>query len=217
MDSAAFLDLLGNANRRRILRLLSGKPCYVTEISESLDVSPKAVIDHLDKLEAAGLVESRTDDGRRKYYYISRNLRLEVNVSPYDFGAKSAYPASRRLDITAWRHLSIHLDGDESSDVADLARKLKRLEALERELSMAQRWVQGRMADVMEQLGERFERRETRLYGRLLRTLADGGADTERLIETTGAPRAVVVEAVEELAERGVVVRTDGEWRLAEQ
>jgi ArsR family transcriptional regulator len=217
MDSAALLDLLGNANRRRILRLLSSKPCYVTEISESLEVSPKAVIDHLDKLEAAGLVESRTDDGRRKYYYISRNLRLEVNVSPYDFGAKSAYPASNRLDITAWRHLSIDLGSDESSDVADLARQLRRLEALEQELSMAQRWAQGRLADVMEQLSERFERRETQLYGQVLRTLADDAADTRTLVDATGAPRAVVVEAMEELADRGVVVREDGQWRLAEE
>jgi len=32
MDSAVLLDLLGNENRRRILRLLATKPCYVTEI-----------------------------------------------------------------------------------------------------------------------------------------------------------------------------------------
>jgi len=82
MDSAELLDLLGNANRRRILRLLAHKPCYVTEISEYLGVSPKAVIDHLSKLDDAGLVESRTDDRRRKYFSIARNLRLEVQVSP---------------------------------------------------------------------------------------------------------------------------------------
>jgi len=66
MDSAVLLDLLGNENRRRILRLLATKPCYVTEISEYLDVSPKAVIDHLRKLDEAGLVESTTDDHRRR-------------------------------------------------------------------------------------------------------------------------------------------------------
>jgi ArsR family transcriptional regulator len=99
MDSAEFLDLLGNANRRRILRLLAERPCYVTEISEFLGVSPKAVIDHLRKLEEAGLVESRTDSKRRKYFSISRHIRLEVTVSPYEFGTKSAYPARPRLDI----------------------------------------------------------------------------------------------------------------------
>ena len=65
MDSAALLDLLGNENRRRILGLLAQRPCYVTEISDSLGVSPKAVIDHLRKLEEAGLVDEqpRTQQG----------------------------------------------------------------------------------------------------------------------------------------------------------
>jgi ArsR family transcriptional regulator len=110
MDSAEFLDLLGNDNRRRILRLLARKPCYVTEISEQLGVSPKAVIDHLGKLEDAGLVESRTDDRRRKYFSISRHVSLEVTVSPYEFGTRSAYPSSNRLDITTCRQVTLDLE-----------------------------------------------------------------------------------------------------------
>ena len=121
MDSAALLDLLGNENRRRILRLLSQKPCYVTEISEYLRVSPKAVIDHLRKLEAAGLVESRTDENRRKYFYISQNLRLEVNVSQYSFGTKSAYPASSSLDLTSCEYLSLQMGSTDSGTSADSA------------------------------------------------------------------------------------------------
>jgi len=116
MDSAEFLDLLGNENRRRILQLLARKPCYVTEISEFLGVSPKAVIDHLRKLEEAGLVNSRTDDRRRKYFSIDRHVRLEVTVSPYEFGTKSAYPASTRLDLTTCRRLSIDLDEEFSTE-----------------------------------------------------------------------------------------------------
>ncbi len=110
MDSAEFLDLLGNDNRRRILRLLARKACYVTEISEQLGVSPKAVIDHLGKLEDAGLVESRTDDRRRKYFSISRHVSLEVTVSPYEFGTRSAYPSSSRLDITTCRQVTLDLE-----------------------------------------------------------------------------------------------------------
>jgi len=110
MDSAEFLDLLGNANRRRILRLLARKPCYVTEISEQLGVSPKAVIDHLGKLEEAGLIESRTDDRRRKYFSISQHVSLEVTVSPYEFGTRSAYPSNSRVDIASCRQVSIELE-----------------------------------------------------------------------------------------------------------
>ena len=128
MDSAEFLDLLGNANRRRILRLLAHKPCYVTEISEQIGVSPKAVIDHLRKLEDAGLVESRTDDRQRKYFSISQHVSLEVTVSPYRFGTRSAYPSSGRPDIGSCQQVSIELESrtirrdsnDDTGSTADL-------------------------------------------------------------------------------------------------
>jgi ArsR family transcriptional regulator len=216
MDSAELLNLLGNENRRRILRLLARKPCYVTEISEYLGVSPKAVIDHLRKLEEAGLIESRTDDQRRKYYFISQNLRLEVSVSPYGFGAKSAYPA-RNLDVaTTCRHLKIDVSPRESSDLSDLARELRRLDQLGNELSMAQRWVQGRLADVMERIGERFGDGETRLYAEILRVLSEDPADPETIGERIEAPPSVVSDALADLADHGVIEREDGEWTLLE-
>jgi ArsR family transcriptional regulator len=216
MDSAELLDLLGNENRRRILRLLARKPCYVTEISEYLGVSPKAVIDHLRKLEEAGLIESRTDDQRRKYYFISQNLRLEVSVSPYGFGAKSAYPA-RNLDVTTTcRHLKIDVSPRETSDLSKLAEELERLEQLENELSMAQRWVQGRLADVMERIGDRFEDGETRLYAEVLRVLTEEPADQTTVTKRVDAPPSVVKDALVDLAERGVVASENGTWRLRE-
>jgi ArsR family transcriptional regulator len=257
MDSAELLDLLGNDNRRRILRLLAEKPCYVTEICEYLDVSPKAVIDHLEKLETAGLIESRVDDQRRKYYYISQNLRLEVQLSPYGYGAKSAYPASSRLDITSWQYLSIDIDtgvpdraesegGTEVADeaensedtegadrtesternehvesvadveVKDLADELNRLESLERELSMAQRWTQGRVTDVMEELSQQFEDEDARIYASILNTLSEQPTDVETISRELDIPTLIVSEALEELHRRGAVRREDDRWRLTE-
>jgi ArsR family transcriptional regulator len=229
MDSAELLDLLGNANRRRILRLLARKPCYVTEISEYLGVSPKAVIDHLRKLEEAGLVESRVDEKRRKYFSISRALRLEVSVSPYDFGTKSAYPASSGLDTTRWRYLSIEVGrvgGDEAGDrdddgemsevegLSEMARKLRRLERLENELSMAQRWVQGRVTDLRERIAEEVEDGDPRLVTAVLRALADEPGDTESVSRRVEAPPRVVEQVLTELVERDVVVEDDEGWRL---
>jgi ArsR family transcriptional regulator len=218
MDSAELLDLLGNANRRRILQLLAHKPCYVTEISEYLSVSPKAVIDHLEKLERAGLVESRVDDQRRKYFHIARNLRLEVNVSPYEFGTKSAYPASA-VDVTTCRYISIETDVTDDSgggEATDLARQLNRLQDLETELSMAQRWVHGRLTEVMEELTEAFEGEDSRLLGDVLSTLAAGSGTVEDLSRRVEAPPEVVGEALQRLAEEGVIVRDGQEWRLPE-
>jgi ArsR family transcriptional regulator len=216
MDSAELLNLLGNENRRRILRLLARKPCYVTEISEYLGVSPKAVIDHLRKLEGAGLIESRTDDQRRKYYFISQNLRLEVSVSPYGFGAKSAYPA-RNLDVTAsCRHLKIDVTPEESTELSELASELRRLDQLENELSMAQRWVQGRLADVMERIGEQFGDGETRLYAEILRVLSEEPADEATIGERIEAPPSVVSDVLADLADNGVVTRDGDRWTLVE-
>ena len=243
MDSAALLDLLGNENRRRILRLLSRKPCYVTEVSEYLGVSPKAVIGHLRKLEEAGMVESHVDDGRRKYFSIARNLRLEVNVSPYEFGTKSAYSASPNLDITAWRHVSLHVghdgdvpvadtdtetaedaappeensdeDGEGPPDLATLAADLEQLERLENELSMAQRWVQGRLTETLDRISAHFEGVDGRFYGDLLRGLADGPKSIESLSRRVAAHPAVVVDALDGLSAHAVVEPDAGHWRLA--
>jgi ArsR family transcriptional regulator len=214
MDSGALLDLLGNENRRRILRLLARKPCYVTEISDYLGVSPKAVIDHLRKLEEAGLVESRVDEQRRKYFHISRNLRLEVNVSPYGFGMKSAYPASASLDLTRLSYLSIGVEPDCDGDVAELAAELDDLHELERELSLAQRWVQGRIADARDELREHFEDEEAHLYADLLSAIAGGATDTADLAERLDMPPGAVRASLSSLADRGLIEETADGWAL---
>lgn len=234
MDASALLDLLGNGNRRRILRLLSRKPCYVTEISEQLGVSPKAVIDHLGKLEDAGLIESRTDEKRRKYFHISENIRLEVTLAPYDFGMKSAYPASPSLDLSHCQYLSIevseesvHGDGADldgvdgesrdaiDDDVASLAEELDELEDLERELSLAQRWVQGRIENVLERLDTMIDSDES-LDTEILASLAGGARTPSEIGSTVGAPPSVIEERLKRLERRDVIERGDGGWTLAD-
>ncbi|MCK4269222.1 MAG: ArsR family transcriptional regulator [Methanogenium sp.] len=79
-EVARLLDILGNRNRRRIIQLLRQKPCFVTEISERLMISPKAVIEHLHMMENGKILSSRSDVRRRKYYYISQDFNVEVNL-----------------------------------------------------------------------------------------------------------------------------------------
>jgi len=214
MDSAELLDLLGNANRRRILQLLAHKPCYVTEISEYIGVSPKAVIDHLSKLEEAGLVDSRTDDQRRKYFSITRNLRLEVRVSPYEFGTKSAYPTNPGFDMSSCRYLSIDVDDGTDGELDDLARELARLEQLENELSLAQRWVQGRATDVRDRMEAETEGEEGRLYAELVSAVARGTSSVSALAREVEAPPEMVESALRDLADRGVLERGRDGWEL---
>ena len=223
MDSGALLDLLGNENRRRILRLLSQKPCYVTEISEYLDVSPKAVIGHLRKLEEAGLVESRTDKHRRKYFYIDNDVRLEVNVSRYGYGAKSAYPASTTLDLTACRHLSVELDGTDTGSTRDeldsLATDLQRLEELSSELSLAQRYVQRQVIEVIERIASTIETDADdllngRLFFEVLLAIAEGHHSVDAISEQVELPTPILKNALERFREHGILEHSNGEWRL---
>jgi len=215
MDSAELLDLLGNANRRRILQLLARKPCYVTEISEYIGVSPKAVIDHLRKLESAGLIESRVDEQRRKYFYIARGFRLEVSVSPYEYGAKSAYPASAGLDLDSCRHLSVDLKPNGESNLDSLATDLRELERLRNELSLAQRWVQGRLTNVMEEIGEQIDG-DDRLTVEVLLALTDGPATPRQLSHRVDAPAGIVLDVLRLLETRDVVKRDGDQWTLPE-
>lgn len=217
MDSAALLDLLGNENRRRILRLLARKPCYVTEISEYLGVSPKAVIDHLRKLEEAGLIESRTDQNRRKYFHIARNLRLEVHVTPYEFGTKSAYAASPNLDIRTCRYLSVEVSDSDPSQMSELAVELDRLQELENELSLAQRWVQGRLTDVLDQLTESLGADgDGRLYTEILATVAGGNQTVQEVSVKVDAPPPIVEEALIALSKQGIISHDEDGWTIVE-
>lgn len=222
MDSGALLDLLGNENRRRILRLLAQKPCYVTEISEHLDVSPKAVIDHLRRLEEVGLVRSRTDENRRKYFHIANDVRLEVSVSRFGYGAKSAYPASASLDMNSCQHVSIQVEAGDTngntSDVSDLAAELRRLEELENELSLAQRYVQGQLIDTIERVTESFASEGESINGRLvfeiLVAIASGRETVEEIGEEIAVPRPILEDSLEHLRDRGILEQDGETWLL---
>jgi ArsR family transcriptional regulator len=80
IEVSRMLDILGNRNRRRIIELLRQKPCFVTEISETLMLSPKAVIDHLQMMEREAILSCQMDDRRRKYYYLENDILIDINL-----------------------------------------------------------------------------------------------------------------------------------------
>ncbi|ERH11951.1 MAG: putative transcriptional regulator [halophilic archaeon J07HB67] len=231
MESAELLDLLGNENRRRILRLLSRKPCYVTEIGEYLDVSPKAVIDHLEKLEQAGLVESRTDGSRRKYFHIARDVRLEVTVSRHEYGTKSAYPANPAMDIRGrCAHVRLDVESDttasespdgggvgSSAEVGELAAEYGRLREMEEELSLAQRWVRGRVADLLDRVQTAVgAESDAQFHADLLAAVVSTDGSRRAVVDDVDAPPREVRRGLTRLVEAGVLVCDDDRYSVSE-
>ncbi len=149
MDEAELLDILGNENRRNILKLLSLRPFYVTEISERLHVAPKAVISHLSMLEQAGIIQFFVDERRRKYFHIANNLMVEVLISPFNYDVETLNPPSHEPEV---EEVSTPI-GDiplKTGSLADTAETLDRLRRANRELMLAQQRVQELMNDAME-------------------------------------------------------------------
>jgi len=76
-----YLELLGSKPRLEIIRALSRRDMYVSEIIDEVGMDGKTAKHHLDTLEDAGVVETYPD-GRRRYYELVRGVRLEVSPSP---------------------------------------------------------------------------------------------------------------------------------------
>ena len=99
VEVSRLLDILGNRNRRRIIELLRQKPCFVTEISETLMLSPKAVIDHLQMMEREAILSCQMDNRRRKYYYLENDILIDINLKQVRVLADGIDDDSPRNDL----------------------------------------------------------------------------------------------------------------------
>jgi ArsR family transcriptional regulator len=209
MDEAKILDILGNENRRNILKLLSLRPFYVTEISDRLHVAPKAVISHLNMLERAGLIAFFVDERRRKYFHIAENFRLEVMVTPFTYGAEAI-----EVDTTepeSVRHTSVDQVKMKTRSLTDLAGTLTQLKRASRELSYAQKRVQVTMTEVMD--------RGARKIGTIANDFVDfdilvammtGPKEVERLSKGLAMPHQIIVEHLLRLEKQGIIKNVGG-------
>ena len=240
MDPVEILDILGNENRRRILQLLSFRPFYFNEMAKRLDLGPKAVIDHLEMLERAGLVECYRDDRRRKYFRIADNVVLEVAFSPHSYGIRTYRPeepqrsaaADTRGDGVAGRAMpktsrpdSPRADSPRSgSSARDQGRpgELDRICSQLRELEEERLRLRGLMEEIASEeilirrlaFGLIEECATDQLEADILTALVSGESGTESLARRLGIPQAVVEERLKVLLSQGKVQKRDDDWTI---
>jgi len=205
LDPVELLDILGNENRRRILQLLSFHPFYFNEMAKRLDVGPKAVIDHLEMLERAGLVECYQDQGRRKYFRIARKTVLEVAVSPHSYGVR-AY-----LSEDSPRVEDECLD----QDMMLLKEELACLEQKRLELRGLLDQIESREMQI-KKIACRTAKSHTQnqLDEEILTALLAGDSDSVRLANKLEVPEIVVRDRLKRLEECGAVHLDGQEWSI---
>ena len=205
MDPVELLDILGNENRRRILQLLSFRPFYFNEMAKRLDVGPKAIIDHLEMLERAGLVECYQEQGRRKYFRIARKTVLEVALSPHSYGVRA--------------YLSEDTPGAEKPDLAqdlkNLKEELSTLEQKRLELRRLLEQIESREMEIKRMACQAAQSyAENQLEAEILSALFCGDADASRLAEKLEMAEAVVADRLKQMKERGAVCIADHKWSV---
>jgi predicted transcriptional regulator len=74
-------EIISSKNRLEILKLLSRRDRYVSELMELAAMDGKNAKHHLDVLEKAGVIEYYFE-GRKKYYRLLAEIHLEITPPP---------------------------------------------------------------------------------------------------------------------------------------
>ena len=200
-DVSRLLDILGNKNRRRIIQLLRQKPCFVTEISDRLMLSPKAVIEHLSMMEREDILEFRSDINRRKYYYLSKDFRIMIDLE--SVRAKIPSEILQNTDIigrTVDRIKSIQELMDSRANL------ISDLEYLERDIDKKIRELKVSCKGLLDS--------ETEVN--LVLALASYEMDIVSLEEFLEVPGKELFDVLEGLTAKGIVERTGNLYRVCE-
>jgi ArsR family transcriptional regulator len=195
-EISRLLDILGNRNRRRIIQLLRQKPCFVTEISERLTISPKAVIEHLQLMERERILSSQNDERRRKYYYLTRDFNLMVTVQQHQ-----VTPVQESGDLRS-RYIN---------SLSMLKRMISAQEKLITNLEYLERDIDQKINEIMK-CGKQLLQSEAELN--LIITLATYDLTFNDLVEITGLPPDELAGMIRKLMESGIVEKMGNYYRI---
>jgi len=163
MKLEQILNMLGNETRREILQLLSERPCYVTELSQELDIGHKAIIEHLEGMRRAGMIAAqfkKIEKGRpRKYFAITQDLILEIKIGQDHFDIETMVPEIDEeilRSLPSLRNVTRRLEDVSSLKGAQMVRELEivheELDGELRNITEAKKVVEYLLGEVRTQL-----------------------------------------------------------------
>ncbi|MDD1714176.1 MAG: ArsR family transcriptional regulator [Methanoregulaceae archaeon] len=194
-EIARILDIMGNRNRRRIIELLRQKPCFVTEISDRLVLSPKAVIEHLQLMEREQILTFRLDERRRKYYSLARDITIDVSLNWLDQG----------------QNLKPDRMGELRQALFILRKMVTAREEITESLRNIEQNIDGQIREIVRQ-GSEILGQDGEID--LLIALAHSDLSARELMELTGVPEDELWPGLEDLKEKRIVEREGKTFRL---
>ena len=194
-EVARVLDILGNRNRRRIIELLRQKPCFVTEISDRLMLSPKAVIEHLHLMEREDILSFRLDERRRKYYFLANDISIIVNLTRKEVTAGDQADRSIRL----------------RQSLATLKRLVDAREEMNESLRTLEKNIDMQIRDIV-QYGRDLLDSDDEIN--MLIALAHCDLTAPELAELTGLPEPALAEGLKNLTLKKMVNMDGRTFRL---
>ncbi len=197
-EVARLLDILGNRNRRRIIELLRQKPCFVTEISDTLMLSPKAVIDHLQMMEREAILSFQMDERRRKYYYLANDILINVSL--------------KEVRIVS----AVSSEDDEKNErlknsVAMLGRMIKAHDQIIANLEQINHDIETKISDIAFNHKDLF-RSEREIT--VIIALSHDSLTLAELKEVTGIPGDPLTDILKRFEHRGIVKREKEQYIL---
>jgi ArsR family transcriptional regulator len=198
VEGSRLLDILGNRNRRRIIELLRQKPCFVTEISDTLVLSPKAVIDHLQLMERESILACETDDRRRKYYYLENDILIDVSLKQLRVPGEVAGNEDKKNQRL-------------NNSIAMLGRMIRAHNQILTNLEQVNHDIETRMADIARNHKDIFssEREFT-----IIIALSHQSLTIEELHEVSHLPQDELLVLLKQFERAGIVKRTKNQFTL---
>lgn len=197
-EMARLLDVMGNRNRRRIIELLKQKPCYVTEISERLVISPKAVIEHLQLLEREKILRSCADERRRKYYFLMKDFTIRIELDDTQPAQLIRIEAEGRAGLI--------------NTLSMLRRMYRAREELMENLEQLERDIDAKIYDAM-RLGEEFNVDEYDME--VLLALAYYNLTIDEIDSLIELERPEIEQSINRLVKKGIVRKTNNEFSIS--